>query len=232
MSLMRLWVIPDGAPPTEGVYLRYPMEDLLRLVALESHRNRAIVIGEDLGTVPFGFRDVLAYRRIAGMQVLWFARDWGNFIAPAYWRAEAVAMTSTHDLPTIAGWWRERDIDWRTELRMYDGESEAASERRMRGEDRRALWSALQQAGRVHGEVPPPDYPEPVVGGAIAYVGSTPSQLAIIPIEDVCALVEQPNLPGTIDEHPNWRRRLPPGDIFTAPGAESRLAEFVRARRG
>jgi 4-alpha-glucanotransferase len=232
MSLMRLWVIPDGAPPTQGVYLRYPMEDLLRLVALESHRNRAIVIGEDLGTVPFGFRDVLAYRRIAGMQVLWFARDWGNFIPPAHWRTDAVAMTSTHDLPTIAGWWRERDIDWRAELGMYRGESEAASERRMRGEDRRALWSALQQAGRAHGEIPPPDYPEPVVSGAIAYVGSTPSQLAMVPIEDVCALPEQPNLPGTIDEHPNWRRRLPPGELFAVPGAESRLAEFVRARRG
>ena len=78
MSLMRLWVIPEGAAPTEGVYLRYPMEDLMRLIALESHRHRAIVIGEDLGTVPHGFRNLLAHRGIDGMQVMWFEREWGR----------------------------------------------------------------------------------------------------------------------------------------------------------
>ena len=231
MSLMRLWVIPEGASPTEGAYLRYPMEDLLRLIALESHLNRAIVIGEDLGTVPHGFRDELSRRNIAGMQVLWFERAWDGFVPPARWRGDAVAMTTTHDLPTVAGWWRGRDIDWRAELGMIAGSGAVENERIGRENDRRLLWSALKDATFAEGDLPPPDAPEPVVDGAIAYVGSTLSEIAIVPIEDVLALDEAPNLPGTIDEHPNWRRRLPPGDPFVGPGAEGRLGRFVRSRR-
>ena len=230
MSLMRLWVIPEGAAPTEGAYLRYPMEDLLRLIALESHLHRAIVIGEDLGTVPHGFRDRLSRRNIAGMQVLWFEREPDAFFEPARWRGDAVAMTTTHDLPTVAGWWRGRDIDWRVELGTISGVA-VENERIVRENDRRLLWSALKNACSAQGDPPPPDAPEPVVDGAIAYVGSTPAEIVILPIEDVLALDEAPNLPGTIDEHPNWRRRLPPGDPFVAPGAKGRLERFVRSRR-
>jgi len=230
MGLMRLWVIPEGEKPTEGVYLRYPLEDLLRLTVLESHRHRAIVIGEDLGTVPHGYRDRLAHRGIAGMQVLWFERHGEMFIAPRHWRSDALAMTTTHDLPTVAGWWRGRDIDWRTEIAAATQEH-VQSERHARDHDRRALWSALEQAGCAEGPPPPPDAPEPAVEGALAFVGGTGSHLALAAIEDLLALPEQPNLPGTIDEHPNWRRRLPPGDAFAAPGAERRAEIFVRARR-
>ena len=231
MSLMRLWVIPDGAKPAEGVYLRYPMDDLMRLIALESHRYRAIVIGEDLGTVPNGFRNLLAHRGLDGMQVMWFEREWGLFTPPSRWRRDAVAMTTTHDLPTVAGWWRGRDIDWRSELGMNPRGSDRLSQLAARASDRDLLWAALKNAGCVLGEPPPPDLPGAVVDGSLAYVGATPSRLAIVPVEDVLALVEQPNLPGTINEHPNWRRRLPAGDVFAMPGSEERLARFVRARR-
>jgi 4-alpha-glucanotransferase len=231
MSLMRLWVIPEGAAPTEGVYLRYPMDDLMRLIALESHRHRAIVVGEDLGTVPHGFRNLLAHRGIDGMQVLWFEREWGPFTPPSQWRRDAVAMTTTHDLPTVAGWWRGRDINWRTKLGMNPRDGDEQSQRSARDADREMLWAALKHAGCVQGDPPRPENPDPVVDGALAYVGGTPSRLAIVPIEDVLALDEQPNLPGTINEHPNWRRRLPAGDIFAAPGSENRLARFVGARR-
>jgi 4-alpha-glucanotransferase len=231
MSLMRLWVIPDGASPTEGAYLRYPMQDLLRLVALESHQHRAIVIGEDLGTVPHGFREELERRGLAGMQVLWFENERGAFIPPSSWRKDAVAMTTTHDLPTIVGWWRERDIDWRSELHLYPDGVDPRNERRARDGERRALWSALKQAGCAQGDAPPPESPEAVVNGAIEYVGITPCRLAMVPIEDILALEEAPNLPGTVHEHPNWRHRLPPGDPFALAGAESRLERFVRARQ-
>ena len=231
MSVMRLWVIPEGAAPTEGVYLRYPMDDLMRLVALESHRHRAIVIGEDLGTVPYGFRNLLAHRGLDGMQVMWFEREWGPFTPPSRWRTNAVAMTTTHDLPTVAGWWRGRDIDWRSELGMNPRGTDKPAEQAARAADRNLLWAALEHAGCVQGDPPPPDCPEAVVDASLAYVGATPSRLAIIPVEDVLALDEQPNLPGTINEHPNWRRRFPAGDAFAAPGSEDRLLRFVRARR-
>ena len=94
--------------------LRYPVDDLVRLVALEAARHRALAIGEDLGTVPAGFRERLGAQGIAGMRVLWFERDAGGaFRPPSAWDRDAIAMPSTHDLPTVAGWWRGVDLAWR-----------------------------------------------------------------------------------------------------------------------
>ena len=114
MGLTRLWLVPERASPADGAYLTYPCTDLLRLIRLESHRQRAIVIAEDLGTVPDGFQDELAGSGIDGMRVLWFERDDdGTFRRPSTWSVAAAAMTSTHDLPTVAGWWRGADIETR-----------------------------------------------------------------------------------------------------------------------
>ncbi|MGE0425560.1 MAG: 4-alpha-glucanotransferase [Reyranellaceae bacterium] len=205
MGLMRLWLIPDGCPPTEGAYVAYPVDDLLRLVALESHRHRAIVIGEDLGTVPAAFRERCRAIGMAGMDVLWFQRDEaGAFLPPGQWRDDAIALTSTHDLPTVAGWWQGADIALRAGLDLVsDSDAE-------RPRDRAALWRACVKAGVADGAEPPPNEPMPAVDAALGLVAASPSPLAIVPIEDVLGLAEQPNLPGTIDEHPNWRRRLQP----------------------
>ncbi len=231
MGLMRLWVIPEGATATDGVYLRYPLDDLVRLVCLESHRARAIVIGEDLGTVPGGFGDVLAQHGIGGMQVLWFQQEQdGDFIPPWRWRRQAVALSSTHDLPTIAGWWKGRDIDWRSKLGMRSPSGDAAAEQEERRAAKANLWSALLAADCVPPEREPAKA-DPVVDGATVFVGKTPSWLAVLPAEDICGLEEQPNLPGTIDEHPNWRRRLPPGQFFSQPNVVARTTRFVKSRR-
>ena len=114
MGLARLWLVPEGASPADGAYLNYPVVDLLRLLALESVRHNVVVIGEDLGTVPEGFHDMLEQGGIHGMRVLWFERDTqAGFMPPRGWGSSAVAMTSTHDLPTVAGWWKGSDIDVR-----------------------------------------------------------------------------------------------------------------------
>ena len=116
MGLSRLWLVPEGADPAEGAYLTYPLTDLLRLLALESARHNAIVVGEDLGTVPAGFRETLDQDGVHGMRVLWFERGENNsFAAPQTWDAAALAMTTTHDLPTVAGWWSGTDIAARAE---------------------------------------------------------------------------------------------------------------------
>ncbi len=204
MGLARLWLVPRGAPPSEGAYLTYPLDDLLRLIALESHRHRAIVIGEDLGTVEPEFRERMAQAGIAGMDVLWFQRNGKKFLPPAKWRRDAVAMTSTHDLPTVAGWWRGADIETRAKLGLAD----ETRERKERAQDRKALWSAFRKDGVTTKTEPPSSEPAPAVDAAVAFTAQSPAPLALIPIEDVLGLAEQPNLPGTIDEHPNWRRRL------------------------
>ncbi len=106
MGLQRLWVIPMDASPREGAYLYYPVDDLLRLLALESHRHQAIVLGEDLGTVPDGLREKLSSRSILGMRVLLFEQGHdGQFTPILDWPNNALATTSTHDLPTLNGWW-------------------------------------------------------------------------------------------------------------------------------
>jgi 4-alpha-glucanotransferase len=110
LGLKRLWLVPVGLPASDGTFVTYPFEDLLNLIVLESNRHEAIVIGEDPGTVPEGFREQLADRGILGMSILWFERcgDNGGFTLPGEWRTGSVAMTTTHDLPT-AGWCRSAE---------------------------------------------------------------------------------------------------------------------------
>ncbi len=206
MGLMRLWVVPDGASAADGVYLHYPFKALLGLLALESQRHKAIVIAEDLGTVPDGFRKALADAKLHGMRVLWFERTAkGAFLAPPRWDPTATALSTTHDLPTIAGWWRGHDLVWREKTsRTFDMKAEKAQ----RARDRTQLWTALTKARCAQGAEPPPAKTGPVIDGALAFLARTTCPLALVPLEDFEGETEQPNLPGTTVEHPNWRRRL------------------------
>jgi 4-alpha-glucanotransferase len=227
MGLMRLWLVPHGAPSTEGAYLTYPIDDMLRLLALESHRHKAIVIGEDLGTLPPAFRARCRDAGISGMDVLWFQRDGSRFQAPHEWRGDAVGMTTTHDLPTVAGWWHGADL----ELRRGIGSVEQ-SEFEQRPQDRAALWQTFTEAGVAQGTPPPPEDTDPVVDAAIEFVAQAPGPLTIVPLEDIMGVAEQPNLPGTTDQHPNWRRRfhVPADEMLRHPAAEKRLRR-LKARR-
>jgi 4-alpha-glucanotransferase len=229
MGLRRLWVVPAGASPAEGTYISYPEEQMLGLIALESHHHRAVVVGEDLGTVPDGFRAELARAGVFGMQVLWFERNGSAFAKPSAWRREAMATTTTHDLPTVAGWWTERDIAWRKEVGHLRGNEQR--EREERAADRAQLWMALRTARCATGDMPLPDDCEPAVSGALAYVGRTRATIAFAPVEDLVADPEQPNLPGTINEHPNWRRRMKKGDLFRDKATRKRMRAFLAARR-
>ena len=204
MGFLRLWVIPQGATAAEGAYIAYPVSDLFRLTALESHRHRAIVIGEDLGTVPAGFRERLARAGIYGMSVLWFARNGKGFMPPHDWPSLAVAMTSTHDLPTVAGWWRGTDLDARASCGLL---RDAQAERMVRSSERDTLWAAFKSAKVAEGEAPAAAEATHVVDAAVHFVAKTPAQLALLPLEDALALERQPNMPGTIVEYPNWRHR-------------------------
>jgi 4-alpha-glucanotransferase len=222
MGLARLWLIPEAAAASEGAYLAYPLDDLLRLIKLESLRHRAVVIAEDLGTVPADFRAKLTGAGIAGLDVLWFGRDGEGFLPPRKWRPDAVAMTSTHDLPTVAGWWKGADIDMRAQCDLLDPAESVAELKQQRGKDRTALWDAFRASGSVPEKTPSPEDASTAVDAAIRFVAETPAPLVLLPLEDLLGVEEQPNLPGTIDEHPNWRRRYAPAaeDIF----ADSRVA--------
>ena len=207
MGLQRLWVIPLGATPADGAYLYYPVEDLLRLLALESLRHRAIVLGEDLGTVPEGLRDKLSERAILGMRILLFEQDYGARFRPVLeWPDTALATTSTHDLPTLNGWWHERDIDWNAQLGLVDADTEDHW-RDNRAHERNGLHHALS--------LDPQNFQEEATGAdqvlnaSARFLGHTHAPLVLLPVEDALGVLEQANLPGTVGTHPNWRRRLP-----------------------
>ncbi|QTP56000.1 4-alpha-glucanotransferase [Billgrantia sulfidoxydans] len=237
LGLMRLWLVPHGAPPDAGGYVRYPLDDLLRLVALESWRHRAIVIGEDLGTVAPGFRERLARHGILGMRVLWFERDDdGGFLAPGQWSRHAVATSSTHDLPTLAGWWAGRDIEWRSRLGLLGENQDADSERAERRIERSRLARALRLVDDHVPQAPLDAAALPasqVLDACVRRLGVTPAPLTLLPLEDALGLEEQANLPGTLDEHPNWRRRLPDDAdrLLASPETRERLKVLDEARR-
>lgn len=234
LGLARLWVIPHGQSAADGAYLTYPLDDMLRILAIESHRARAIVIGEDLGTVPDGLRPLLRQRGVLGMRVLWFERDDdGGFVPPERWETSAVGMTGTHDLVTIAGWWQAGDIAWNRKLGRSPDNIELEDEMTERQQDRDALWAAMAGSQSAIGSAPDADNPQRVVDAALGHVATSPCALAILPIEDIAGLIEQPNLPGTIDEHPNWRRRMDAStdDLLKRPEIAQRLAQIEEARR-
>lgn len=224
MSLMRLWLVPNGAQSGEGAYLRYPFDDLVRLVALESWRNRCVVIGEDLGTVPRDCRTKLERAGILGLDVLPFMRDGNSFLPARRWRANAVAMTSTHDIAPVAGWWNARDLDWRRKLHLF-GERSEDDER----SDRVSAKTQLTRAMSLKASRPSVDR---VVDAAIDFTSASPSPLVIIPVEDFIAADEAPNLPGTIDQHPNWRRRYrtDANRLLASRIVSSRLRRLARHR--
>ncbi|MGH7040730.1 MAG: 4-alpha-glucanotransferase [Acetobacteraceae bacterium] len=227
MGLQRLWLVPDGARATEGAYVDYPLTDLLRLVALESQRHRALVIGEDLGTVPEGFRAALGAHGIHGTRVLWFERDHTGFVAPDGWDAATVAMTSTHDLPTLAGWWSGTDIALREAHELLAQGTRAALERE-RATDKAALWEAAVRDGVAEGD-PPEDAAE-FVDAAVRFVAGSACELCLLPLEDVLGQADQATLPGTIDEHPNWRQRQSEltDELLDAPAVSERLRDAAR----
>jgi 4-alpha-glucanotransferase len=231
MGLQRLWVIPMDASPRDGAYLYYPMDDLLRLLALESHRHQAIVLGEDLGTVPDGLREKLIGRSILGMRVLLFEQGHdGQFKPILDWPDNALATTSTHDLPTLNGWWHSRDIEWNIQLGLIDAPTvEQWSEHRLR--ERQALRQALSQdpqnfVDEIRNET------DHMIDASVRYLGHTRAPLVLLPLEDALAVDEQANLPGTIDTHPNWRRRLPgeASSLLDNAGAARRLELLAVAR--
>jgi 4-alpha-glucanotransferase len=195
LGLKRLYLIPNGAAATEGTYLRFPFEELLAVTALASAERKCIVIGEDLGTVPADFRQAVADWGLWSYQLMIFERlPDGAFIAPESYRKNALVAFGTHDLPTFAAWKGAKDLDLKKALGMDPGET--------RAERNKALRTLARALGKR--DARSVDFPS-----VARHLASAPSRLAIVAMEDVLGSESQVNLPATVDEHPNWRHRLP-----------------------
>jgi 4-alpha-glucanotransferase len=209
MGLRHLWWVPEGKSPSEGAYVSYPIDDLIGILALESHRNRCLVVGEDLGTVPEGFREAMAAANILSYRVLFFEQDAtsGEFLPPAGYPKLALAVVGSHDLPTLRGWWEERDLELKTRLDLFPGGAEeAAAQREQRKRDRARLLQALARERLLPSDKPPDT--AALARAVHAYLARTPSTLAMAQIDDLTGEADPVNMPTTSAEHPNWRRRL------------------------
>jgi 4-alpha-glucanotransferase len=193
LGLKRLYVVPNQA--REGAYMGLPFEPLLGVIAQESDVRECIIIGEDLGTVPENFRETLADWGLWSYQVMLFERAAdGSFLAPESYRRDAVAAFATHDLPTFAGWLDGGDLAVKASLAINPGEDL---------EERKRARQALQQALSAR-NMQALDFTN-----VARYLAETPSRLLVIALEDAVGSKHQVNVPGTIDEYPNWRTRLP-----------------------
>ena len=214
MLLQRLYWVPPGVDADQGAYVRYPVDDLFRLVALESRRNRCLVIGEDLGTVPEGFRERMDAASLFAYRVMVFEKTGGRFKRPDEFDDKALAIFATHDLPSVLGWWTGADIAARGRLALYPRDGMEAEEREARRQDRGLLVAALQAEGLLPAGFPADGVLTAAQAGALIEaghraLGRSRSRLMMVQIEDVLGLDSQMNLPGTVDQHPNWRRRFP-----------------------
>jgi len=225
LGLLRQYWVAPGMGAHEGIYITFPLDDILSIIALESRRSRCVVIGEDLGTVPEGFSDIIAKSGLLSYKVLYFERWWetGLFKRPELYPSQSIATVSTHDVPTLVGWWASRDLTWRRELDLYPNDELKAQEPKDRIKDRQFLVSALKDVGTLSGNDINEETLE-ITNSALnlavqKYIALSPSHIQLIPIEDGLELIEQVNIPGTIDEHPNWRQKLPIdlNEIWKAP---------------
>jgi 4-alpha-glucanotransferase len=195
LGLKRLYLIPHGVRASQGAYIRFPFEVMLAVAALSSREHRCIVVGEDLGTIPENFRETLADWGIWTYQVMLFERSGnGVFFPPESYRENALVSFGTHDVATFAGWRDQHDLAVKRALGMDAGET---SEERQGALD--ALRHTLQQRGLETADF----------ASVAKYLADTPSRLLVVSMEDVLGIRNQVNLPGTTNEHPNWRHRLP-----------------------
>jgi 4-alpha-glucanotransferase len=238
MGLLRLYWVPASATAAAGAYVGYPLDDLAGLLALESERHRCLVIGEDLGTVPREARAALTANGIMSYRVLLFERDAsGDFSAPASYPEAALATASTHDLPTLAGWWEGRDIALRAMHGQLGANADMQAQMAERIDDRARLLAALVRAGLLPADTPLDPHAIPRLTPALAlalqmFLARTPSALLAVQPEDVFGAVEQANLPGTTFEHPNWRRKLAVGlEQVAADGRLHALASAIASER-
>lgn len=201
MGLMRLFWIPKGMDAQDGVYVRYPMRELMGIVALESQRNQCVIVGEDLGTVPDEFRQAMSERGMLSYRIFYFERKDGHFIAPQEFPVHALTTVTSHDLPTLRGYWEGRDIDLKNMLDLFPSQMlrlRQIGDRKLAKEEIKAILGIKNDGFTME-----------LVYSLYGHLAKSPSLLLLVQMDDLMGQLDQVNLPGTVQEYPNWRRRLP-----------------------
>ena len=214
MRFFRLFWIIQGQRAKNGTYVENYYQDLLRILALESDRAKTLIIGEDLGTVPPQVREALAYLRIFSYRLFYFERDdQGGLREPGSYPPYALAAVSTHDLPTLAGFWTGEDLSLRNSLGMFPSEDQfhaALQKRRSEKEEivQRLVASGFLAKEAVNDPTFHAGFGDELHSGIIGFLFSTPAKLVVISQEDLFKDSRQQNVPGTVTEHPNWSTKM------------------------
>ncbi|HUG91530.1 MAG TPA: 4-alpha-glucanotransferase [Planctomycetaceae bacterium] len=236
MMLHRLYWIPDGLPASQGVYVRYHAEELYAILALESHRHQALLVGENLGTVPAEVNRALGRHAIRTMHVVQYECESAADGSPAEVPATSVASLNTHDMPTFGGWWSGEDIPVRRELGLLD-ETGAEDERQNRERQKSSVLRRLRRNGRLPGKTSPGGSgpaPLDVTRACLADLALSPAEVVLVNLEDLWDERRPQNIPGTGEERPNWRRKAAYSleDLRTSPDVRETLAAIQQLRSG
>ncbi|PML02450.1 4-alpha-glucanotransferase [Vibrio breoganii] len=215
LGLLRLWWIPKGENATKGAYMYYPVEDMLAILALESHRFQCSVIGEDLGTVPDEIVDILRDAGVHSYKIFFFENhEDGSFIKPTEYAEQSMSALCTHDMPTLRGFWHCDDLKLGAELGLYPNEEQLAGLFDDRLECKQGILNTIREnnpqflstgIGENAEWVPMDRY---LAEGLQLHVAAGSSALLSVQLEDWLEMEKPVNIPGTVDEYPNWRRKL------------------------
>ncbi|KAA5948198.1 4-alpha-glucanotransferase [Pantoea sp. Bo_2] len=238
MALMRLWWIPAGESAMHGAYVHYPIDDLLAILALESQRHRCMVIGEDLGTVPEAIVDKLRDGGVYSYKVLWFEQtSEAGFRPPASWPRQAMAVATTHDLPTLRGWWQSDDLTTGAQLGLYPDKVVLAGLYQDRRQAKQALLNSLHRVGalpkRAGRDARRTGMSKALNRAMQRYLADSHSALLGLQPEDWLDMAAPVNIPGTSDEYPNWRRKLSVTveALFSDPETDVLLRDLTTRRK-
>lgn len=214
LGLLRLWWIPKGESATQGAYIYYPVEEMLAILALESHRHQCSVIGEDLGTVPDEIVDKLREAGVYSYKVFFFetSKQDGGYLSPAHYATQSMATLCTHDMPTLRGYWHCDDLKMGKELGLYPNEDQLHGLFDARLKSKQDILDSVswhgflpQGVGLDASRVPMDGY---LAEALQLHVAAGDSTLFSVQLEDWLEMDQPVNIPGTVNEYPNWRRKL------------------------
>lgn len=249
LGFFRMWLIPEGKTANFGAYLRYPLEDLLNILALESVRNKCLIIAEALGVVPEGLLETLEQKDMFSYHIFYFEQSGKKIRALKDYPQKSFATLSTHDLPTIKGYWELDDLKLAKEFGFYQDEAKLTANIKEREQSKKAIFQALEQdqtVNKFQGVVKniinklkgdeldlPVNLTQEQNHKLQAFVAKTNSALFATQPEDWLNMLEPVNIPGTKDEYPNWRRKLAVNidEIFNDHNIQQLLQEFSNNRK-
>ncbi|MCW8092074.1 4-alpha-glucanotransferase [Alteromonas sp. ASW11-130] len=238
MALLRLWWVVKGDNAKDGGYVYYPVDDLLGILALESHRNQSLVIGEDLGTVPDEIRTKLAENGVYSYRVFFFeqAED-GGFFSPSHYPVQSMSTLTTHDMPTLIGYWHCLDLELGKELGLYPTQEILQKLYQDRHDNKQAILDSLHGHNSIDASVGRDvnftGMTEALNFGIQVHMAKGSSALLSLQLEDWLQMDKPVNIPGTFKEYPNWRRKLTQTveDIFDNTSIQSLAANLTQARK-